>query len=112
MTRFGQAMIGDGYAGLYQLAEGEPYEMVSDPETGRALRFSTSIEAIRAAQDFVRCLSAQAAEPAAREPDILGVSAWRAEKANEMAFSQIVRRTGDMRPFVVERRRRRKVVKP
>ena len=112
MARFGQAMLGSGYAGLYRLDETQPFEMVTDPVTGRALIFSTSIEAVRAAKDFVQRLVEPQRETPPQEPDILGVDAWRAEKANDRAFSEIIRRTGEMRPFEVERRRRRKVVKP
>lgn len=107
MTRFGQASLGDGYAGLYRTDESQPFEMITDPKTGRALIFPTSIEAFRAAQNFVHGTSEPTSSEPPEEADILGVAAWRAEKANARAFSQIVQRTGDLRPFTVERKRQR-----
>lgn len=108
--QFSHFSLAGGYAGLYRSSETEPYEIIVDPETGRRALFETSIKAERAARDFVAALHAKPAKREPDRPDVLEVAKWKDAKATIYAESQLIRRTGEFKPFTVERRRRGKAI--
>lgn len=105
---FNHVSMPGGYAGLYR-AGNEPFNVLLG-EDGRPALFETSLQAIRAAKEHVTPKVTPKGTP--KVADVLGVQDWRREKAEAYAEGQLIRKTGSFRPFVVERKKGKKVVRP
>jgi hypothetical protein len=105
---FSQISMPGGYAGLWR-AGSEPFNVLLGDD-GRPLMFETSLQAIRAAKEHVRPVPAPMT-PVNRTIDVLGVQNWRREKADAYAEGQLIRKTGSFRPFTIERKKGKKIVR-
>ena len=105
---FAQMSMAGGYAGLYR-AGNEPFNVLLGKD-GRPALFESSLQAIRAAKDHVAVKATPA--PMAVDHDVLGVDQWRKQKASVYAEGQLVRKTKSFQPFVVERKKGKKIVRP
>lgn len=105
--QFSTISMACGYAGLYRQGD-EPFNVLVGDD-GRPVMFETSLQAIRAARERVLPPPAVQRPPSA-PIDLLGVADWRQEKAAAFATGQLIRKTGSFRPFVVERKGKRRVV--
>jgi hypothetical protein len=105
---FSQISMPGGYAGLYRCGD-EPFNVLLR-EDGRPALFETSLQAIRAAREHVRPVPAPKT-PEQRSVDVLGLDDWRRKKAEAYAEGQLIRKTGSFRPFVVEKKRGKKVAR-
>lgn len=105
---FSQISMPHGYAGLYRQGD-QPFNVLLD-EAGRPKLFETSLQAIRAAKAHVMAKAEDVA--AAKGNDVAWVEEWRRERKASYDQEKAILETGRFRPFIVERKKGKKVVKP
>lgn len=95
----------------YRFEEDEPFFILTKDGTEEAILFETSIEATRAGMERLK-QQRRVDEPKPRERapvDVLGLAAWREQKAKERAETELIVRTGEFCPVKVEVKRKRKI---
>lgn len=108
---FSQISMPGGYAGLYRCGD-EPFNVLLGAD-GRPALFETSLQAIRAAREHATPKASPQGTPKVSDAvDVLGVAEWRYQKAEAYAEGQLIRKTGSFRPFVVEKKKGKKIVRP
>lgn len=96
----------------YRFLESEPFFILTHEKSDQPIMFETAIEATRAAMERIK-QQRRVSEPEPQETlpaDILGLAAWREEKARERAETELIVKTGDFCPVKVEFKRKRKKV--
>lgn len=111
LPEWGQMSLGTQYVGLYRFFANQSWRFICDPATKQRRYFGTATDAIKAARDHVQVklnpdIKSQHDDDEDVElKDALGLQAWRQQKQNERAESQIVRNRKSKTMVVVERKK-------
>lgn len=108
LPEYAQASIGAHYIGMYRLFTNQKWQAVCDPSTKKAARYSSAIEAVAAAKEYVRAKLNPVIRSETKEPerDVLGLKDWLRDRQTEHATAKLIGKTKRFKPVVVEHKKR------